>query len=233
LVYFSPFLFQARQGLFRAVGRTDGSGEPSYSRQADSTSDRLDQACPGAVGRSITMNPRGTLFVLVAVFSTSEARAGVLSPWCQITVGGSNGSGYLAVVGGKLTVMDKPPPTEEGERSGAWYVQGTRIKSTTGHGYLAYDLSGKDRRVFLVPLPGQNTEWRVDDSPRPPSSIPDEIKGTFARKLYSENNPDGWTSHFYVSKGKFAGQSLGVDESKQPAITKRGWATAWRPLHHP
>ena len=45
--------------------------------------------------------------------------------------------------------------------SARWYVDGTRIKSTVGAGYLAYDPAARDGRVFLVSSPGEGTDWDV------------------------------------------------------------------------
>jgi hypothetical protein len=44
---------------------------------------------------------------------------------------------------------------------GRWYLLGTKIKSSVGGGYLAYDPSGKDPRVFLSPTAGEGTDWTI------------------------------------------------------------------------
>jgi hypothetical protein len=41
-----------------------------------------------------------------------------------------------------------------------WYIDGTRIKSSVG-GYLAYDPTGGDNRLYLADRPGAGTEWLV------------------------------------------------------------------------
>ena len=42
-----------------------------------------------------------------------------------------------------------------------WYVDGGRLKSSVGGGYLAYDVSGKDPKVFLASGPGGGAEWDI------------------------------------------------------------------------
>lgn len=42
-----------------------------------------------------------------------------------------------------------------------WYIEGTRIKCSTGGGYLAYDPTGKDTGVFVVAKPPEGIEWKV------------------------------------------------------------------------
>jgi hypothetical protein len=42
-----------------------------------------------------------------------------------------------------------------------WYIDGTRIKCSTGGGYLAYDPTGKDSGVFIVAKPPEGIDWKV------------------------------------------------------------------------
>src|SRR5262245_33586997 len=44
---------------------------------------------------------------------------------------------------------------------GRWCILGTQIKSSMGKGYLAYDLTGKEPRLFMAAKPGRNTEWSI------------------------------------------------------------------------
>jgi hypothetical protein len=71
---------------------------------------------------------------------------------------------HARVTGGRLGLSrrgdrgdeEKPRPAP-----GRWYVLGTKIKSSVGGGYLAYDPSGKDHRVFLSPTAGHGTDWKI------------------------------------------------------------------------
>src|SRR5205807_8809786 len=70
---------------------------------------------------------------------------------------------YLLIRQGELTVGDAPHDVEwEGRPApGRWYIEGTRIKSSGGGGYLAYDPSGKDPKVFLSPAPPKDADWAI------------------------------------------------------------------------
>ena len=127
--------------------------------------------------------------VLVAA---APASGSVPSPEARITFPGFILPGpSLAVVDGKLTVTYGPVKPVRGKTSDVWYFEGTRIKSATGRGYLAYDPSGKDNRVFLAPRPGRDTEWRIRSW----------REGTGGEVL-------GWNSTFAPARGKLAHEDV-------------------------
>jgi hypothetical protein len=70
---------------------------------------------------------------------------------------------FLTVKGGRLILSGSTFGSVSDNRDAAdrWYIMGSRIKSSVGAGYLAYDQTGKDSQVFLVSGPGEGTEWSV------------------------------------------------------------------------
>jgi hypothetical protein len=186
-----------------------------------------------------SMNPRYPLVVGAALFSIAVAEAGFPSPKFKITLRDSKErTVFLAVVNGKLNAVPNPAKaaTGKGKTSAVWYIDGTRLKSASGCGYLAYDLSGKDSRVFLVPKPGGNTEWKVTDI---------EKHG----KSHTPGDIVGWHAYFQVGKGKYTGRYLSLEEDRPMAKGRqrnrpvyraivssdesRPHAGAWRPVVHP
>ena len=193
------------------------------------------------------MNLRYPLVVGVALFYIPVVGAGFPSHKFKITFRDDSRKRtvFLAVVNGKLKAVPGPPKeaTGKGKTSAVWYIDGTRLKSASGCGYLAYDLSGKNSRVFLVPKPGGNTEWKVTDIAKSgPSHTPGDILG--------------WHAYFQVAKGKFTGKYLSLKGAQrlnywQKPMTKRAQgnrpvyrpivssneslphAGAWRPVVHP
>jgi hypothetical protein len=127
---------------------------------------------------------RSVLGVLVAVLSVWTAAASFPASEFGITYRLRDGTKiHLFVFHGKLRA---------GFGGDIWYIDGTRIKNRSGH-YLAYDLTGKDRRVFLVARPGKNAEW-ID------LTIP--IGGK------SKYDVEGYIGHFKAANGILAGQYL-------------------------
>jgi len=153
------------------------------------------------------MKPRCVLVVLVVAVSASLALGGFPSRKFQISFPNPGGKTlYLAVV-------DKKPTGSAA--AGVWYIDGTRIKAASGDGYLAYDLSGKDNKVFLVPKPGDNTDWKVTATEiRGPSGKPGDV--------------EGYRSSFYAAAGKLAGKSLCLQTLK-PKEGEKG-APTYQPV---
>jgi hypothetical protein len=170
------------------------------------------------------MKSRCLLVVLVVALSASIAAGGFPSRKFQITFPNPGGKTlYLAVVDKKLAAS---------AAAEVWYIDGTRIKAASGDGYLAYDLSGKDNKVFLVPKPGDNTEWKVTTNEiRGPSGKPEDV--------------EGYRSSFSAARGKLAGKALCLQTIKakegekvpthQPVLGGEDtWpeATAFREVDH-
>jgi hypothetical protein len=72
-----------------------------------------------------------------------------------------SGYGYVAVTKGRLTVGKASGRKDNQDAPDRWYILGTKIKSSDGGGYLAYDPTGKDNRVFLTAKPTEGTEWSM------------------------------------------------------------------------
>jgi hypothetical protein len=70
---------------------------------------------------------------------------------------------FLAVSRGRLTLGGSTfgSVSDNLDAADRWFILGTRIKSSVGGGYLAYDPAGKEDQVFLVARPGEGTEWSV------------------------------------------------------------------------
>jgi hypothetical protein len=168
------------------------------------------------------MMRRFVLGVVVAVLAVSMAGGSVPSSTCDITFKVPKGrKAYLAVVDCKLIAAAtwKTPKTAKARdrTSWIWYMDGSRLKSASGCGYLAYDLSGKDKRVFLVAKPGKNTEWNVS---RTTNHKPSEEDRNFER----------WESHFTVAKGKLAGHHLCVRVIKPARKAAKGAPPVYQPV---
>ena len=76
------------------------------------------------------------------------------------------GGDYLAARHGELTLGGSTFGAVSDARDAAdrWYVAGTKIKSSLGGGYLAYDATGKSNRVFLTADMGEGTDWLIGRS---------------------------------------------------------------------
>lgn len=73
----------------------------------------------------------------------------------------------LDLTGGPERLCDYRERNES--RPNRWLVLGTKIKASVGGGYLAYDLSGKDPKVFLTRdtmKAGVGTDWTIRRSNR-------------------------------------------------------------------
>jgi hypothetical protein len=74
---------------------------------------------------------------------------------------------YARVTDGRLALTERGGWSDWEDRMDArpdrWYVLGTKIKSSVGGGYLAYDPSGEDPRVFLSREAGEGTDWTIGD----------------------------------------------------------------------
>jgi hypothetical protein len=74
---------------------------------------------------------------------------------------------YVRVTDGRLALTNRGGWSDWWDRANPrpdrWYVLGTKIKSSVGGGYLAYDPSGKDPRVFLSRTAGEGTTWTIGD----------------------------------------------------------------------
>jgi hypothetical protein len=75
---------------------------------------------------------------------------------------------YVTVTEGRLTVGKASERKDDQDAPDRWYILGTQIKSSDGGGYLAYDPSGKDNRVFLTARPAEGTEWSLSLRKRSP-----------------------------------------------------------------
>jgi hypothetical protein len=111
------------------------------------------------------MNRRWLLALLSSLTVASVCAAGIATN--RFTIGvrdkGGRNEEFLAVRGGKLTLGSSTfgKISDNRDAPDRWYILGTRIKSSAGGGYLAYDPAGKDTRVFLVPRPGKGTQWTI------------------------------------------------------------------------
>src|SRR5215216_3706082 len=109
---------------------------------------------------------RAGLPLVALVLFAGLARAGIGTDKFIIYWGGKclfdTADGKVTLKNGTLRLDDSGAPAY-----GRWYILGTQIKSSMGKGYLAYDLTGKDPRLFLAAKPGRNTEWSITLVPDP------------------------------------------------------------------
>src|SRR5215212_7190563 len=98
------------------------------------------------------MHRRALFCLMLGAAAASIGAAG--TPTDAFTISTPDKRHYL--VARETGVEAVPPPREvdwDGRPTSArWYVEGTRIKSTVG-GYLAYDPSARDGRVYVSPKP--------------------------------------------------------------------------------
>jgi hypothetical protein len=106
------------------------------------------------------MKPRHALLVCLIVLAGPVCLAGFPTNFFTIHC---RDAGYARMDGGKLSLGDSSVNKVPDRRAAPdkWYVGGNQIKSSVGDGYLAYDISGKDPKVFLASRPGKGTEWEV------------------------------------------------------------------------
>lgn len=149
------------------------------------------------------------LLTLPLLAIASVCLAGI--PTNRFTITASNSDGkvsYLAVENGKL-VLGRPAPLGDGgldmkDTPDRWYVMGTKIKSSVGGGYLAYDHSGDHPAVFLAPKPdGEGTHWIVK---RP--------EGRLKRKNEKRSLDEEWGT-LQAASGPLKGWFLDVEEKEE------------------
>src|SRR5262245_40721615 len=98
---------------------------------------------------------------LVLPLSLVVAAAGLAAiPTGRFTITAGPGE-YLAVEKGQLVLGRNSGGDENQDAPDRWYIAGTQIKSSVGGGYLAYDPSGQDNKVFLAPRPVRGADWAV------------------------------------------------------------------------
>jgi hypothetical protein len=109
---------------------------------------------------------------------------------------------HVRVLDGQLAFAGGRPSSDwedrEQTRPERWYVLGTKIKSSMGRGYLAYDPSGKDPRVYLSRTAGEGTDWKISDR--------DEGKNGFNDPAYGVTQ---------AASGQVKGWYLDVEEGEE------------------
>jgi hypothetical protein len=97
---------------------------------------------------------------------------------------------------------------EDREEAGPdrWYVLGTKIKPSVGGGYLAYDPSGKDPRVYLSHDAEEGTDWKIGERSEAKyvyrygvtQAVSGKVKGWYLDvEEYEEEGEDGRTATAY------------------------------------
>jgi hypothetical protein len=118
------------------------------------------------------MRSRYLLVLPLVLAIASVCAAGIGTNRFNITIRskGNDRKVFLAVADGELTLGSSTfgSVSDNEDAADRWYITGTRIKSSSGGGYLAYDPSGKDPRVFLTSRPGKGTDWTVGIGARAP-----------------------------------------------------------------
>jgi hypothetical protein len=152
------------------------------------------------------MGKRALLLLSLSLGVVSAAAAAVPTSHFTISFGRKEGKvEYLAVRGGRLVLG---PPTkharDEQDAPERWFILGTKIKSSVGGGYLAYDPTGKDPKVFLTPNQNdKGTDWEVR---RP--------KGAFHQKNQSRSLDEEWGT-VRAASGPLKGWFLDAEEAEQ------------------
>jgi hypothetical protein len=111
------------------------------------------------------------LALALGLAAVSVSAAGIHAPteFFRIMVDGNQwgDAAHVRVLDGQLAFAKGRPSSDwedrEQTRPERWYVLGTKIKSSMGRGYLAYDPSGKDPRVYLSRTAGEGTDWKISD----------------------------------------------------------------------
>ncbi len=142
------------------------------------------------------MKRRISLCLAVWGLAASFCPAGI--PTDTFTISVSGDKAYLSVRLGALKVGDAPHDVDwEGRPApGRWYIEGTRIKSSVGSGYLAYDPSGNAPKVFLSPEPPKGADWAI--------SVPEKDK-----------TDEGKRAVIRAGSGKLKGWYLAVQEIEE------------------
>jgi hypothetical protein len=142
------------------------------------------------------MKRRISLCLAVWGLAASFCAAGI--PTDTFTISLPREKAYLSIRQGELKVDEAPHDVEwEGRPApGRWYIEGTRIKSSVGSGYLAYDPSGKDPKVFLSPKPPKDADWAI--------SVPER-----------DRTDEGKRAVIRAGSGKLKGWYLAVQEVEE------------------
>jgi len=142
------------------------------------------------------MKRRISLCLAVWGLAASFCAAGFPTDTFTISLPGEKA--YLSIRQGELKMGDAPRDVEwEGRPApGRWYIEGTRIKSSVGSGYLAYDPSGKDPKVFLSPEPPKGADWAL--------SVPGK-----------NHNQEGKRAVIRAGSGKLKGWYLAIQEIEE------------------
>jgi hypothetical protein len=144
------------------------------------------------------MNRRGFLALLLGLAVISACAAGIATNRYTISLKNQKGrfEQFLAVRKGRLVLGGSTfgSVSDNQDAADRWYILGTRIKSSVGGGYLAYDPSAKTSEVFLAPRPGEGTEWVV-------------------RVV---NGREGQRGAIQAATGRMKGCYLGVEEVQEP-----------------
>jgi hypothetical protein len=91
----------------------------------------------------------------------------------------------------------------EASKPNRWWVLGTKMKASHGGGYLAYDPSGKDAKVFLsreTMKAGVGTDWTIRKGvhSRVIQAASGEVKGWYLDlEAYEEEGKDGRSATAY------------------------------------
>jgi hypothetical protein len=138
------------------------------------------------------------LCLCLALWATTASAGLAGIPTDAFTISLPGGKRYLCVRGGALTVGAAPGEVDRERRPapGRWYVEGTRIKSGAGAGYLAYHSSGEDPRVFLTHRLWSGTEWDI--------RVPEKSRSA-----------EGKRAVIRAASGKFKGWVLTVEVVKE------------------
>jgi hypothetical protein len=101
---------------------------------------------------------------------------------------------------------------------GRWYILATQIKSSMGKGYLAYDLTGKDARLFLAAKPGENTEWSITLM-----RDPREKEGQLATIRVANGPMKGWSICLESSAGAGGARAVLAPKGKRLTAERIVW----------
>lgn len=118
------------------------------------------------------MSRRVILVLLIFVALVSVCYAAVPTRHFRIRAKLNGGdTGFVQIYEKKLELdgptlvedfRDKDGQLDIKDSDDGWFVLGTKIKSSVGGGYLAYDATGKDNKVFLAhDAEDIGTEWTI------------------------------------------------------------------------
>jgi len=144
--------------------------------------------------------------VPVFVALVSVCYAGIPGNFHRISAGNKEGKvQYVGVEKGALVLGKRSPHLQKRNETDAhydrWFVSGTKLKSSTGGGYLAYDPTGKSSRVFLTPKADtEGTDWVIHCP-----------KGVFFGKNESRSVDEEW-GILQAASGPMKGWYVEVEE---------------------